>query len=209
LHRLKIGRGVPVDIAASDGVTFSSTLSLYRDGWSGLAVEADRDAFAKLCHAYKPFDRVNVASVLVTLKNVVELLRVYNISAIDFLNIDIDSYDLDVTLALLDGGCRPSVISIEINEKIPPPIYFSLRYADGKQERGVPSNFHGCSATAAAHEIKPRGYVLDRIAHNNAFFVRSDLNAKDLDVAEAYRIGYADRPDRLALFPWNEPFEEW
>jgi hypothetical protein len=114
-----------------------------------------------------------------------------------------------VTLALLDGGYRPSLISIEINEKIPTPIYFSVRYVDEHQPRGLLDSFYGCSATAAAQEIKPRGYALDSIHYCNAFFVRSDLSAKNLDVAEAYRAGYVSRSDRRVLFPWNEDFEEW
>jgi hypothetical protein len=202
--------GVAVDIAAGDGVNLSCTLPLYRDrGWSGLAVEADQKNFAMLCHAYQPFDRVQLGCLLVTPYNVVNLLRLYEVTEIDFLNIDIDSYDLEVTAALLDAGIRPKIISIEINEKIPPPIYFAVRYVDRDQKRGLRDSFYGCSAVAAVSKIKPRGYVLDSIEYNNAFFVRSDLSTRDTDVAEAYCRGYVERPNRRELFPWNDEFEDY
>ena len=45
-----------------------------------------------------------------------------------FLNIDIDSYDLEVLVTILENSYKPDIVSIEINEKIPPPIYFKVTY---------------------------------------------------------------------------------
>ena len=55
------------------------------------------------------------------------VLRTISMSS-DFLNLDIDSYDLEVMKKILEKNFRPKVISMEINEKIPPPIYFAAKF---------------------------------------------------------------------------------
>lgn len=209
LEKLDVVSGYCVDIAAGDGVTMCGTLPLWRRGWSGLAVEADRPTFGRLAFAYAQFPKVRLANALVTPATIAPLLRAFDVPpAFDFLNLDIDSYDLPVIEAALDAGYRPRLISMEINEKIPPPIYFSVLYSADHAWDG--SHFYGCSATAAQRSLARRGYVLSCIEFNNAFFVSSDLADRvgRQDVADAYRTGYLDRPERFNLFPWNADMED-
>lgn len=206
LARCAIDGGTVVDIAAGDGVTQSCTLPLFRDpAWGGLAVEMDPDRSALLEYAYRPFEGVRVARRRVTPDNVEGLLSEYGIDErFEVLNLDLDSYDLAVMEALL-RAFRPAVITMEINEKIPPPVYFAVRWDPAHVWRG--DHFYGCSLTAAAGLLRPAGYVLEALVCNNAFFVRDDIAAEhgitDRDVAEAYARGYRDWPDRAELFPWN------
>jgi hypothetical protein len=204
--QLAIDDGYLVDIAASDGVTQSCTLGFFsRPNWRGLAVEMDSDKFASLAFVYARFPDVRLAKCRVTPRNVVALLLGNEVPS-DFaiLNLDIDSYDLEVMDQMLQGGFRPKIISMEINEKIPPPLFFSVNFDDAHYWKG--DHFYGCSLTAAASMVKPRGYKLESLQFNNAIFVRDDVaNGVILDrtAEEAYGAGYRDRADRKKLAPWN------
>ena len=210
MERLGVRGGYVVDIAASDGVSQSCTVQLFRDpSWAGLAVEMDAEKFAKLAFAYAGFDGVQLARCRVTPHNVTHLLHAHEVAPdFTFLNLDIDSYDLLVIDELLKGGFRPRVVSMEINEKIPPPLYFTVRYDDRHYWQG--DHFFGCSIVAAASTLRAHGYLLDSLEYNNAIFVEAAFaggRVVDRSPDEAYRAGYLDKPDRRTLFPWNADVE--
>jgi hypothetical protein len=165
--------GFALDLAAGDGVTGSCTLPLFRDrGWAGLAFECDPVRFRLLAHAYRGFPRVRLAGVRVTPADVVRLLRLYGApTEPTLLNLDLDSFDLQVAGALL-SGFRPLVVDMEINEKVPPPLRFALRYSDGHRWDG--GHCYGCSIDAAYDVLTAADYVLEGLEYNNAFFVRGD-----------------------------------
>jgi hypothetical protein len=207
LRLLGIHAGSIVDIAASDGVTLSCTLQYFRrPEWGGLAVELDSSKFAKLAYVYDEFEGVNLARCKVTPLNVVELLRSNSIP-IDFelLNLDIDSYDLFVLKAILEGGYRPRLISMEINEKIPPPLFFTVRFDESHGWSG--DHFYGCSIVAAAETMANHGYVLALLEYNNAIFVEESCarsaRIESQTAEDAYNKGYRTRVERKTLFPWN------
>jgi hypothetical protein len=203
---LNIDSGYVVDMAASDGVSQSCTLEFFKDvRWHGLAVEMDAAKFAKLSFIYSNFPNAKLARGRVTPQNVSSLLDAFEVPRkFTLLNLDIDSYDLHVLSSILNSGYKPTIISMEVNEKIPPPIYFTVNYNDSHYWHG--DHFYGCSLVAAAQTVKPFGYVLESLQYNNAFFIDSDIAAGkiiDSDVHSAYFTGYAAKADRLALFPYN------
>ncbi len=206
LGRLGLDAGYVVDVAASDGVTQSCTLDFFRDpNWRGLAVEMDPEKFSKLAFIYSRFRNARLARARVTPMNIADLLRGFEIPP-DFtlFNLDIDSYDLQVVDALLKTEFKPKIISMEINEKIPPPIFFAVNYDDAHYWAG--DHFYGCSLTAASSTVKAHGYILESLQYNNAFFVRSDVaesRLNDMPDTVAYDSGYRNKSDRRELFPWN------
>ena len=211
LARLGIASGFCVDIAASDGVTQSSTLTLFDSPkWNGLAIEMDPEKFAVLASVYSQLPNARLARQRVVPSNVVSLLEGFEVPRdFDFMNLDIDSYDLFVIEAMLDAEFSPKVLSMEINEKIPPPVYFTVVYVDDHYWTG--DHFFGCSLTAAVEVLKSHGYLLVELEFNNALFVRAEICAgkfEDLEADEAYDMGYRNRLDRVALFPWNSDVEE-
>lgn len=197
--------GVAIDIAACDGVTKSNTLALYERGWRGLAVEGDAIRFADLAHAYRRFPHVALERVWVTPANVVDLLRSAGIpDEPDFLNLDIDSYDHFVLDALLQTF-RPRLVCAEINEKIPPPIRFTVTFHEDHVWQG--DHFYGQSISALAVLAERHSYSLVELHYNSAFLAPADAGLVALTPEDAYRRGYLERPDRRRLFPWNADME--
>jgi len=205
-----IEKGYVVDIAASDGYSQSPTLGFFsRKGWSGLAVEMDAGFFSKLAFIYASFPNARLARNRVTPGNIATLLHSFEVPhEYELLNLDIDSYDLFVIEEMLKAGYRPKVISMEVNEKIPPPIFFTVNF-DNDHYWQV-DHFFGCSIEAACSVVKPFGYILESMGYNNALFIRSDLaqdQFADLSAQDAYNQGYRNKVDRKELFPWNADME--
>jgi hypothetical protein len=206
LKELKVESRQCVDIAASDGVTMSNTYSLFRQGWEGLAVEYDACSFDRLAHAYRKFQGVNLAKCKVTPLNVVSLLKANALPVnFGFLNLDIDGYDYFVLEQIL-REFRPSLICAEINEKIPPPVKFTVKWDPNYFWKG--GNFYGQSISQL-HTLCPLfGYSLVELYYNNAFLVPSENKLfPSLTPEAAYKKGYQNQPDRLERFPWNANME--
>lgn len=205
-EKLNITKGFIVDIAAADGIDQSCTLGFFKDtNWNGFAVEMDPLKFSKLAFLHTNFPNAKLARGRVTPLNISAMLQGFEVPAdFDILNLDIDSYDLDVLDAMIKSGFRPKIISMEINEKIPPPLYFNVNFTPTHVWQT--DHFFGCSLTAAAEVMRPHGYILESLQYNNAVFVRADLARglfSDQDIAAAYDAGYRNKPDRAKLFPWN------
>jgi hypothetical protein len=146
----------------------------------------------------------------VTPDDVAGVLREHGVPPdFEVLNLDLDSFDLPVARALLEGF-RPVVVDLEVNEKVPPPVRFAVRYSPGLA--WDESHCYGCSLSAAHDVLRRAGYRLEGLEYNNAFFVRGDeaeaVGIEDLEPADAYRRGYAERADRRALFPWNADVDD-
>lgn len=201
--------GVPrfaVDIGASDGVRMSNTLALYRDGWSGAAFELDPGRFAKLARAHAGFG-TTLARVKVTPENVVGLLRAHGTpETFGVLSLDIDGYDYFVLSALAEEF-RPALVCAEINEKIPPPLKFTVKYDPEHSWAG--DHFFGQSVAQIAEFGERFGYSLLELSYNNAFLAPRELElGPALSPEDAYRDGYALRPDRQQKFPWNADVDQ-
>jgi hypothetical protein len=177
--------GVCVDVGASDGKTMSNTDWLFNLGWSGLAVEGDGGRFGLLANRYRSKESVRLV--------------------FDFLSLDIDGYDYHVLGAILKEF-RPNLICCEVNEKIPPPLRFSVNF-DEDYSWGS-DHFFGQSLAQVDVLAKDCGYSLLRMHYNNAFLVPKELaGGREVSVEAAYRIGYVEKKDRLSKFPWNAEME--
>ena len=196
-----------VDIAASDGQTMSNTYALFKDGWISLVVEYDTSKFAKLSRKFRKFHDVNLAKTKVTPFNVISLLKGYEVpEKFGFFNLDIDSYDYYILEQIL--SCfRPSLICAEINEKIPPPIKFTVKYSP--KHVWAEDHFHGQSISQLHFLCDKFNYCLVKLHYNNAFIIPEELNIySTLTPQEAYTQGYLNQPDRQDKFPWNKNMEE-
>lgn len=206
LSKIQLRHRFAVDIGAGDGETMSNSYSLFKSGWDGIAAEWDGLRFAKLAYRYSGFPGARLIRARITPDNVLDLLAASGApKEFGFLNLDIDSYDHYVLEKLL-GAYRPSLICAEINEKIPPPLKFTVKWDPG--HAWAQDHFFGQSLSMLEDLAKRQGYALVGLEYNNAFLIPRELNPVPiLSAAEAYRKGYADRPDRLQRLPWNKDME--
>ena len=198
-----------VDIGASDGFSSSSTYGFAKSkDWTGLSFEVDELKFAKMSYIYKKFKNVNVKKELVTPTNVGKIFKDNNVpKSFGVLNIDIDSYDYFVLASIIDDGFRPSLISIEINEKIPPPIQFTVLYDINHFYNA--DDFYGCSISKVYNYLIKKDYFLYKLLYNNAIFIEVSHISKfmPLNDLEGYKEGYVDQENKYDLFKYNQKYD--
>lgn len=194
-----------VDIGAGDGEVSSNTLFLLRQGWEGLSVEMDGAEFSRLARICAGLPGMRLARCRVTPHNVTGLLTAMGVPPRPgLLSLDIDGYDHEVLDAVL-GAFRPDLVVTEVNEKIPPPVRFHVRYSEGY--RWGSDHFYGQSIASTVDLAARHEYVLVGLEYTNAFLAPAESGAPALGVDEAYNQGYLDRPDRLRRLPWNRDMD--
>jgi hypothetical protein len=203
-EKLDIKSGYYVDIGASDGWSSSATFPFAKNSnFSGLSIELDDKKFKKMQFIYSKFENTHTSKSKVTPENVVEILNKFDVPQnFDILNLDIDSYDLFVIKKLLESY-RPKIISMEINEKIPPPVYFTVTYDENHFWKE--DHFFGCSLQAAYEEVSKFDYKLYTLIYNNAIFIPKEMNLEfqNLTVEKFYKDGYVNKSDRKEKFSYN------
>lgn len=197
-----------IDIASQDGILGSQTLLLYKNGWKGLAVECDGYYFSVLADFYQSFEKVSLIKSKITPDNVLNLIEGSGCPKnFGFLSLDIDSFDFFILDKILSEN-RPSLICLEINETIPPPIKFTVNYSDDFVWEGVESNFQGQSISKAYELCLKYDYKIINLNYNNLFIVPSETNNfKGISPENAYENGYKLKKDRKNKFPWNKNME--
>ncbi len=188
-----VDKGYAVDIGASNGRCSSNTLSLFEDGWSGLCIEYDPQKFVFLSDNYKSLPDVVLCKTKITPDNVSGILQAFCRAGIDFLNIDIDGYDYHVLNSLLKKY-RPKLISVEINQNIPPPVMFTVDYFPGYW--WASDGFFGMSLSQVEYLCKLHYYCIVEVEYNNAFIVPAELNKTPVkSIDRLYHDGFFDRSD--------------
>lgn len=101
--------------------TLSNTEHLLDKGWKGLFIDA------------KPaLEQKHIKKYFVTPYNIVQIFQENNVPGVfALLSIDIDSFDLDVMVSILEKGYVPLVICTEYNGCLPPDQSLKLAYEEG------------------------------------------------------------------------------
>ena len=203
-----------VNAGANDGVRGDPTQHLYAHmNYTGVAIEPRLQTFRQLKINYQGYERVKCLHSGVTPGNVEGLLRKHGAPLnMDIFKIDIDHDDILIVQALLSSEYRPKAVVMEFNEKIPPPIFFSMNYA--RQWPWAGDHCYGVSLAYAAHILGEFGYRPVIVDGNNMVFV--DANAKcqafrnlTSDTVTLYEQGYSKTGTRRKNFPWNENVDPW
>lgn len=194
-----------VDIGAGNGVRWSNSYALVLENWKALGVEADSNKYALLTRAYRRFPKAKACHALASPENINDLLADFEINKeFGVLSLDIDGNDFWVLDRIL-SRFRPGLIVTEINESIPPPLRFVVKYNPDFQLR---HHFFGHSISAVEDLCRRHGYGILELEYNNAFLAPVELGSKYFREAKtAYREGYLNRPDRQMRFPWNADME--
>ena len=169
LDKTDKGEKIYVDIGSS----YESNLpkEIIKDGNKTLFFEID----SIKASAWKNDHNFEIINQKVTPNNVYDLIfeKISKDSEITFIDIDIDGYDFHVLNNLLQKT-RPFLITAEINEKIPPPIKFSVKYNDNYFWDA--SHFYGMSISKFDELAKTYEYDLIELTANNVYAIRKDKN---------------------------------
>jgi len=187
-----------VDIGAGNGVRWSNSYALLLAGWKALGIEADSQKHALLEKVYSKFPNARASNSLAEPANIGSLLRDFDIERnFGVLCLDIDGNDFWVLDTIL-GEFRPGLVVTEINENIPPPLRFVVKFDPQFQLR---YHFYGYSIAALEDLCDQHNYGILELEYNNAFLAPRELgSAQFRDAQSAYREGYLDRPDRKERF---------
>ncbi len=196
-----------IDIGAGDGEKTSNSCALFHEGWAGLALEWDGEKFSRLAYKYAIYPSVRLSRSRVTPQNVQALLQSAEVPQnFGFLSLDIDSYDYFVLEKILEQY-QPSLLCIEINEKIPPPIKFSVQWDENFRWTG--DHFYGHSLAMLEMLALRFDYVIVGLEYNNAFLLPQKIfQGTKRSLTEIYVEGYLQKPDRLQRLPWNKDMED-
>lgn len=198
------------NIGANDGKTIDPVYHLFAGGASGVAIEPNAELYGAL-RVNLPWDRVLKIHDGVNEKNVHFLLTDLDFTVI---KLDIDSFDAHILHVMLQGGkLRPAVLILEINEKIPPPIVFSVNYFEGPPA-WAGDHCYGASITKLVSTARRHQYEPVLLDWNNLVLVdwkRYQPLFQDLDtsVESLYNTGYWQRQGRTQNFPWNSNVQHW
>jgi len=194
-----------VDIGAGDGLTFSNTYKLFEQNWQGLCVEVKDNAFAEMACAYaKLSQRIELMNTFVTPENINNILKLAKVPVnFGLLSLDIDSYDYFVLKELLKNY-TPSIICAEINDLVPPPVRWALKYTN----TNTTTQIFGQSISLLNDLLYENNYSLVWLEYNNAFAVHNSFvdklkTFKKLTPEEAFRDGLVERRDWKLKMPWN------
>lgn len=194
-----------VDIGAGNGVRRSNSYALLLAGWKALGIEADAKKHALLSRAYRKFPNARAIHSRVDPNNVASLFRDFDIEKnFGVLCLDIDGNDYWVLDAIL-ANFRPGLVVTEINENIPPPLRFVVKFDPAFQLR---YHFYGYSIAALEDLCQKHDYGILGLEYNNAFLAPDEIGAlRFRDAESAYRTGYLDRNDRKERFASNLDME--
>jgi hypothetical protein len=194
-----------VDIGAGNGVRWSNSYALLLAGWRTLGIEADPQKFALLAKVYGKFPHARAANSLAAPDNICLLLRDFGVERnFGVLCLDIDGNDYWVLDAIL-STFRPGLVVTEINENIPPPLRFVVKFDPDFQLR---YHFYGYSIAALEDLCDQHNYGILELEYNNAFLAPRESGAAQFRDAEtAYREGYLERPERKERFASNLDME--
>jgi hypothetical protein len=184
----------------------SNTFALFNSGYAGVAVEYNPERFAKLADWYQFFPDAKLLRCKALPSNIVALLQTAETPKnFGFLNLDVDSYDYFILEQMLTEY-RPSLMCIEINERIPYPIKFTVNFHPTHFWKE--DHFFGQSLAQLHDLCTANDYELVELAYNNAFYVPKELNTfGTIDPAKAYQKGFVEKTDRIAKFPKNQEVE--
>ena len=194
-----------VDIGAGNGVRWSNSYALLLSGWKALGIEADPRKYALLKKAYGNFPDAHASNALADPQNIGTLLSEFGVERnFGVLCLDIDGNDYWVLDAIL-SEFRPGLVVTEINENIPPPFRFAVKFDPNFQLR---YHFYGYSIAALEDLCRKHNYGILELEYNNAFLAPAELGAADFRPAEAvYQKGYLNRPERRQRFASNLDME--
>ena len=185
-----------VDIGASNNEEESQTEKLIHYGWKGIMFEIDPQKANSLRKRLNNPDIIVICDKI-TPNNIIENLTSFNVPNNFYLSLDIDSYDYFILEKILEKY-TPSCIVSEINEKIPPPLKFTVLYDESYI--WDESHCYGYSIGMIEDLIDKFNYKIELLHMNNIVLIPGK---QEESLLEVYNKGYFNNPYKYNIFPWN------
>lgn len=185
-----------VDIGASNNEEESQTEKLIHYGWKGIMFEIDPQKANSLRKRLNNPDIIVICDKI-TPNNIIENLTTFNVPNNFYLSLDIDSYDYFILEKILEKY-TPSCIVSEINEKIPPPLKFTILYDESY--KWDESHCYGYSIGMIEDLIDKFNYKIELLHMNNIVLIPGK---QEESLLEVYNKGYFNNPYKYNIFPWN------
>jgi len=176
-----------VDIGCGGNGGNSGVLA-YELGWSGLMVDANRKSVEGSARLFQFNQGVRVVKARLETKTIDAFLTKHGVAGeVDFMSIDIDSFDYWLWKAIT--ACTPRVLVMEYNGLFGPDR--AVTVPDAPRPPVAPKGYGGASLTALDKLARTKGYglVLCEDAGVNAFFLRDDVapDVPRLTARQAFR----------------------
>jgi hypothetical protein len=166
----------------------NSGVLAYELGWSGLMLDANRKAIEEAQRFFRFNPGVRAVKARVNTDTINDVLTRHGVSGeVDFMSIDIDSFDYWLWQAIT--VCTPRVLVMEYNALFGPDR--AVTVPNAPRPDVAPKGYSGASLAALEKLGRAKGYglVLCEDAGVNAFFLRNDVAPElpRLAAAQAYR----------------------
>ena len=166
----------------------NSAILAYELGWSGLMVDANRKAVEGARQLFRFNSGVRVVKARLESKTIDTFLTREGVSGdVDFMSIDIDSFDYWLWNAIT--VCTPRLLVMEYNGLLGRDR--AITVPDAPRPPVAPKGYGGASLAALEKLARAKGYglVLCEDAGINAFFLRDDVatDVPRLTAAQAFR----------------------
>ncbi len=166
----------------------NSAILAYELGWSGLMVDANRKAVDAAARLFQFNPGVRVVKSRVSTDTIDQMLAKHGAAGeVDFMSIDIDSFDYWLWKAIT--ACSPRVLVMEYNGLFGRDR--AVTVPDAPRPPVAPKGYGGASLAALDQLSRAKGYglVLCEDAGVNAFFLRDDVapDVPRLTAAQAFR----------------------
>jgi len=171
-----------IEIGIGNGVENNTHYLLLKD-WKGVWIDSNAAVIKKLKKQINNYDSLNLKCAKITPQNINQTINEYRKAKnnenfvipenLDFLSIDIDSFDIFCIKEL--NIIKPRLICIEYNAKFPPPTKLSIEQS--KNFLWKYDDYFGSSLSFLVEEMEKKQYKLisTNISGSNAFFTKSDL----------------------------------
>jgi hypothetical protein len=180
------------------------------NSYRGVCIEGNRQkAIASKDRISKDFI---IVGEYVKPDNVLDMFKILNVPTVfDMIKIDIDGYDLELVKTILQEY-KPSIVIMEYNEKIPPPIKFEVKYKS--DYAWDTSHFYGFSIAKGEEEFSKLNYSFyDIYDINNLVFINNEvieyMHLDKGDINLKYEEHYKFNLNSKKSYPWNSDVEYW
>jgi len=181
VRRLNLEAGTFGELGVGNGLE-NNSLILLALGWKGfwlggedLVIDCQNSPRLTYFH-----DWISLANIDRLMRNGIDALEGQKP---DVISIDLDGNDIYLAEKILADHARPALFVVEVNNKFPPPVRFTIAYDE--THRWKNTDFYGASLQSYADLFEANGYFAvccNAGTGTNAFFVREEFRDKFAEV---------------------------